>query len=146
VPASRCVDAVVGQAQALDRSAVRQVGLGNFLRVGGRYKAIPDLFGVNDHRDPVPALIETPRSVDADAPGKTEAGGGRPQRLSNRLRVPGMAAAAGMAVGANVRANEDVSFKQRHRQVPRNDRRAAYRAGGRADTPGAVVRYAGVWP
>jgi hypothetical protein len=102
------VDAFVGNAQALDGTAVDQVLLDDFGRIFGLDATVPDRFGINDYSGAVLALVEAERFVDAHAIGET-GGLGQLLKLSVQLAFTvGGAGWAGRAFGTDIMADEDV--------------------------------------
>jgi hypothetical protein len=111
VGAGFCVDALFGQAQALDGMAAYQVLFHDGRGVRGLQVAVPDGIGVNDDRRPMFALVEAAGFVDADF--DAEAGGfGELLQLCEELAFSvGSAGRAGRIGGTGVLADKDVTFK-----------------------------------
>jgi hypothetical protein len=61
------VDAGVGKAEALDRTAMEEVLLDDLFGVVGIGETVPDAFGIDDQDGAVFALVEAAGFVDADA-------------------------------------------------------------------------------
>ena len=110
------VDAGVGKAEALDGTAVDEMLLDDLLGVVGGGEAVPDGFGVDDEDGAVLALVEAAGFVDADA--VLEAGGfdGILEGAAKFLAVFVAAAGAGGGIVALVEADEDMVFKDWHRE------------------------------
>jgi hypothetical protein len=109
------VDAGVGQAEAIDGTAVEEVLLDDLLGVAGVGETVPDGFGIDDENGAVLALIEASGLIDADA--MLEAGGfdGVLEGAAEFLAVfAGTAGAPGGFV-ALVQADKEVVFEDRHR-------------------------------
>ena len=114
VGAGFCVEAGVGDAEALDGAAGDEVLGDDLFGVFGFYRAVPDGLRVDDDSGAVLALIETAGLVDADASG--EAG------FAGELREAGVEGAlavgcAGSARGigrAHVVTYEDMMFEKGH--------------------------------
>jgi hypothetical protein len=109
------VDAGVGQAEAIDGTAVEEMLLDDLLGVVGMGKTVPDGFGIDDEDGPVLALVEAASLIDADA--MLEAGGFDSilEGAAEFLAVfAGAAGAAGRFV-ALVEADKEVMFEDRHR-------------------------------
>jgi hypothetical protein len=111
------VDATLGQAQALDRTVARNVGLNNLGDVRELYVSIPDTLGIDHHGRTVLALVEASGVVSPD-------GGLQPAEgelsLKGALEVAGasgIAASARVATRALVAAYEDVFCEFRHATV-----------------------------
>jgi hypothetical protein len=68
-----CIEALVGQAQALDRAPADQVLVDDFGGVFRADVAVPDSLGVDNHCPTVLALIEAAGLVDTDP--RRQAGG-----------------------------------------------------------------------
>jgi len=60
-----CVQALVGNAKALNRATADEMFPHDVFRIFRAHVAVPDGFGVNNDCWPVLALIETARLVDA---------------------------------------------------------------------------------
>jgi len=111
VGAGFCVDALFGQAKALDGMAAYQVLFHDGRGVRGLQVAVPDGIGVNDDRRPMFALVEAAGFVDAD--GRTEAGRlGKLLQLGEELAFSvGSAGRAGRIGGTSVQTDKNVTFK-----------------------------------
>ncbi len=109
------VDAGVGEAEAFDGAVVEEELVDDLFGVVGVGKAVPDGFGVDDQDGAVFALVEAADLVDADA--VLEAGGfdGVLEGAAEFLAVLVAAAGAGGGFVALVEADEDVMFKDWHR-------------------------------
>ena len=102
------VDATVGQAQALDGTVVRYVGLNDLGDVGESYISVPDALGIHHNGRAMLALVEASGLVSADGglqPAKGELSLKRPLEIGG---AGGIAAAARVAARALVAAYEDV--------------------------------------
>jgi hypothetical protein len=106
------VDAGVGNAESLDRTAIDQMLFDDLGRIFRLDEAVPDRFWIDNDRGPVLALIEAERLVDAHI---GEAGG-----LGNLLQLRkdfalsiGGAGRPGSSLGANVMTDKDVMLVKR---------------------------------
>jgi hypothetical protein len=120
------VDAGVGEAEAIDGTAVEEVLLDDLLGVAGVGETVPDGFGIDDEDGAVLALIEASGLIDADT--MLEAGGfdGVLERAAEFLAVfAGTAGAPGGFV-ALVEADKEVVFKDRHRDDLMQDGRLGF--------------------
>jgi hypothetical protein len=63
VRATFAIQARIGNHQPLYRLAADDVLFDDFVHIGSRHSSIPDCFGINHHRWPVLALIETTRLI-----------------------------------------------------------------------------------
>ncbi len=111
------IDAGVGKAEALDGAAVEEVLLNDLFGVAGVGETVPDGFGVDDEDGAVLALVEATGFVDADA--MLEAGGfdGILESATEFLAVLVAAAGAGGGIVALVETDEEVMFKDWHREL-----------------------------
>jgi hypothetical protein len=111
------IDAGVGKAEALDGAAVEEVLLNDLFGVAGVGETVPDCFGVDDEDGAVLALVEATGFVNADA--VLEAGGldGILESAAEFLAVFVAAAGAGGGIVALVEADEEVVFKDWHREL-----------------------------
>jgi len=109
------VQAGVRNQQPLHGFASNNVRFDDFIYVAGSHPAIPDVIGIDHHVRPVLALIEASGLIRSHTMFVSE----HCQLLLERqlqLRLPrGIAATAWMSIGALVAADEDVSFKLRHK-------------------------------
>ena len=108
VLARRGVDATLGQAQAIDGTVTRNVGLNDLGDVGKLYVSVPDALGIDHDGRTVLALIEASGFISADGglqPAKGELSLKRPLEIGG---AGGIAAAARVAARALVAAYEDV--------------------------------------
>ena len=102
------VDATVGQAQALDGTVARNVGLNDLGDVGESYISVPDALGIHDNGRTMLALVEASGFVSADR-GLQPAEGELSLKGSLELGgTRGIAASARVAVRSLVAAYEDV--------------------------------------
>ena len=108
------VDAGVGQAKAIDGTAVEEMLLDDLLGVVGVGETVPDGFGIDDEDGSVLALIQASGLVDADA--VLEAGGfdGVLERAAEFLAVFAGAAGAPGGFVALVKTDKEVMFEGRH--------------------------------
>jgi hypothetical protein len=112
VGAALGIDAIVGNAEALNGAAVGQMlfdDLGGVFRLDS---AVPDGLRVDDDGRAVLALVEAERLVDADT---GEAGGlGQLLKLREDFALSiGSARGAGSPLGANVMTDKDVMLEKR---------------------------------
>ena len=106
------VEALVGEAQALDGAAGDEVLVDDFGGVFQADVAIPDGLGVDHDGGAVLALIEAAGLVDADARGEA---GGLGKLLDGRVELGlavGVARGARGILGAGIGADKDVAFKR----------------------------------
>src|SRR5579863_6884446 len=108
------VEAGVGDAETFDRAAAQDVRFDDLVYVGFGDVAVPDGVGVNDDVGPVLALIEASRLVGADPALQTALGQLLLEEFLQAGFGGGIAAAARMACGALVSADEDVLFEFGH--------------------------------
>jgi len=114
VGATRRVQAVVGNQEALYRFAIDDVGLNDFVDVRGGHVAIPDRFGVHDNGGAVLTLVEASRHIGAHALFQSAQG-----QLLLELKLQlglclGIAAPARMARIALVAADEQMLLELGH--------------------------------
>ena len=132
--ARRRVEAGVSKLQTRYRLAAHDMGLDDFLDIGGGHVAVPDGVGVNHDGRPVFALVETSRFVRADCDVSTGFG---ETGLEGALQVAGTAgvtATPGMVLGTLVAADKNVLGELGHQRVGRvlveeNGPRCAARSG-----------------
>ena len=105
------VDAFVGEAKALDRSASDEVFVDDFGGVFRADMAVPDSLRVDDDGVAVLALIEAAGLVDADAGAEA---GGLHELLDGGVKFAftvGIAGGAWCVGGTGVGADKNVAFK-----------------------------------
>jgi hypothetical protein len=96
------------QPQPLDRLAAEEVALDDLGHVGRRDAAVPDALRVDHHGRPLGAGVEAAGAVGAHLPLQPAAVQLLLEGLPDRLGAGAAAAAARVAVGALVLADEDV--------------------------------------
>jgi hypothetical protein len=105
------VDALVGEAQALNGTAVDQMLLDDFGGIFWLDVAVPDGFGIDDYRRPVFALIQASRLVDSDrAPQACSLRQLLQLRVQFALSIRG-ARRPGSAFRADIVADKDVALE-----------------------------------
>lgn len=105
------VEALVGQAQALDGTTANQMLLDNRGGIGWLHVAVPDGFGIDHHHRTMLALVQTAGFVDTHSPLQS---GGFGQLLQLGVQVAGAirgTGAAGGVGGTGVGADKNVMFK-----------------------------------
>jgi hypothetical protein len=112
VGAALGVDALVGKTQTLNGPAAHQMLLHDLRGISGLHMAVPDGVGVNHHRRPVFALVQTEGLVDAH-------GGAETGRFRKLLQLGmefafsvGSAGRAGRIGGTDVVADKNMTFKR----------------------------------
>ncbi len=83
----------------------------DLLHVALRHEAVPNGLGINDHRDPMFALIQAARDVDANAAMQTVATHPILQGLAHRFRSLGPTTAPRMPFRPLVRTNKNVMLE-----------------------------------
>jgi hypothetical protein len=113
----RHVELIIWNDEALDRLAANDVRIDDFVHVGRRDVAVPNGFGIDDNRRAELALIETTRLVGAnrilDSPLR-QLRFEKPVKFAFAGRI---AAAARMALGTLIGANENVFLEFRHESI-----------------------------
>jgi hypothetical protein len=106
--------------QALDGLAAENVGVDNFIDVRGADATVPDGVRIHDDGGTELALFEAPRFIGAHSVAGNSALGQLRFEYAVEFRFPArVAAAARVALGTLIRANEDVSFKLCHEPFPK---------------------------
>ena len=113
--AGLCVDACVGDPQALDGASIDKVLLDDFGCVFWLDAPVPDGFGIDHDRRAVLALVKTHGLVDADAVGQAGCFGHLLKLGKDFAFSVDGAGWAGRAFGADIMAHEDVMFEKRQR-------------------------------
>jgi hypothetical protein len=112
--ATRSINAIFGEHEALDRFAVHDVGFDNLVDIVRRNPSVPDSIRINDHGGSVLALIQTSRHVGAHSffeASKCELLFEEKLQLGLARRI---AATARMAWIALIAADEQMPFKLGH--------------------------------
>ena len=114
------VDALFGQAQALDGTASDEMLFYNRRGVFGLDVAVPDSIGIHDNIRPMLALVEAKRFVDANASAESGVPGQlRKARVQFALPVFGAGGARG-AIGTDIMTDEDVTFESGQARILRS--------------------------
>ena len=108
------VEALIRQAQALDRFSADDVGVDDFVDIGFSDVAVPDSIGVDHDIWAMLALVEASRLIRSDSALQAVLGEFLLEQLLQFGFGERIAASAGMARGAMVSTDEDVLFEFRH--------------------------------
>jgi hypothetical protein len=108
------IQALVSQPESFHRTSSHDVGFHNLVYIIQRDSSIPDCFRINHNVWPMLALIQAAGVIGANSALQSEL---RQFLLESRVQFgpsARIAAAAHMALGAHIAADENVAFKFRH--------------------------------
>jgi N-acyl-D-amino-acid deacylase len=107
----------VGHEQALDRPAVHEVRGEDLLQVRRAHAAVPDVVGVDGHRDPAAAVLQAARAVHDHAVAQPPLLDHPLQRVEDLLGPLFPARSLGVSGRTDVEAHQDVALGLGHRPI-----------------------------
>lgn len=110
----RGIQAPVFQAESFHRTSSHDVGFNDLVDITQRDSSIPDGFGIDHNVGPMLALIEAACVIGANPALQSALGELLLESRAQFGTSARIAAAAGMALGAHIAANENVAFEFRH--------------------------------
>jgi N-acyl-D-amino-acid deacylase len=115
--ALRSLPGNVGHEQPLHGTAVHEVRGQDLLQVARAHAGVPDVLGVDGHRDPAAAVLQAIRSADDDAAAQSAFLDHPLQGLEDLLRPLLAAGSFGVARRTDVQAHEDVALRLGHPRI-----------------------------